>query len=179
VNSLLALIPIAFVLSLDNFQSSIGLGTTKPSWIRIIQCALVFGVFDAVAPMLGVWMGGYVGDFIGESAEYIGAIALGIYAIYLVVHAMRTKVAGDIDHPVAILGLPLPLSVDNLFAGAGLGVMGYSAVTVAVVAGTVTAVMSLVGLTLGRLAASRVPVRTDLFGGVVLLFMACAMALRA
>ena len=179
MNSLLALIPIAFVLSLDNFQSSIGLGTTKPSWIRIIQCALVFGVFDAVAPMLGVWMGGYVGDFIGESAEYIGAIALGIYAIYLVVHAMRTKVAGDIDHPVAILGLPLPLSVDNLFAGAGLGVMGYSAVTVAVVAGTVTAVMSLVGLTLGRLAASRVPVRTDLFGGVVLLFMACAMALRA
>jgi putative Mn2+ efflux pump MntP len=179
VNPVLALLPIAFVLGLDNFQSSIGLGTTKPSWGRIVQCALVFGVFDALAPMLGVWVGGYLGDFIGESAEYIGAAALGIYAIYLVVHALRTEKAGDLDHPLAILGMPLPLSIDNLFAGAGLGVMGYSAVTVALVAGSATVVMSLVGLTLGKLAATKVPIRTDLFGGVVIMAMACVMVLRA
>jgi putative Mn2+ efflux pump MntP len=180
MTSLFALIPIAFVLSLDNFQSSIGLGTTKPSWIRIVQCALIFGIFDALAPMLGVWVGGYLGDYIGESAEYIGAAALAVYAVYLVVHALRTEEkSGEIDHPLAILGLPLPLSIDNLLAGAGLGVMGYSAVTVAVVAGSVTLVMSLVGLTLGKLAASKIPVRTDLLGGVVMLILATAMVVRA
>jgi putative Mn2+ efflux pump MntP len=179
VNSLLALIPIAFVLGLDNFQSSVGLGTTKPSWVRIIQCALIFGVFDALAPMFGVWVGGYLGDAIGESAEYIGAAALAGYAVYLVVHALRTEKAGDLDHPLAILGLPLPLSLDNLLAGAGLGVMGYSAVTVAVVAGSVTVAMSLVGLTLGKLAAGKIPIRTDLFGGVVIMILATAMVVRA
>lgn len=179
MNSLFALIPIAFVLSLDNFQSSIGLGTTKPSWIRIVQCALIFGVFDALAPMLGVWVGGYLGDYIGESAEYIGAAALAVYAVYLVVHALSTEQSGELDHPLAILGLPLPLSVDNLLAGTGLGVMGYSAVTVAVVAGSVTLVMSLVGLTLGKLAASKIPIRTDLLGGVVMLILAGAMVVRA
>jgi len=179
VNSLFALIPIAFVLGLDNFQSSLGLGTTKPSWIRIVQCALVFGTFDALAPMLGVWVGGYLGDYIGESAEYIGATALAVYAVYLVVHALRTEQAGDLDHPLAVLGLPLPLSADNLLAGAGLGVIGYSAVTVAVVAGSVTLLMSLVGLTLGKLAASKIPVRTDLLGGVVMLILAGAMVVRA
>jgi putative Mn2+ efflux pump MntP len=179
MNSLFALIPIAFVLSLDNFQSSIGLGTTKPSWIRIVQCALIFGVFDALAPMLGVWVGGYLGDYIGESAEYIGAAALAVYAVYLVVHALRTEQSGELDHPLAILGMPLPLSVDNLLAGTGLGVMGYSAVTVAAVAGSVTLVVSLVGLTLGRLAASKIPIRTDLLGGVVMLILACAIVVRA
>ena len=177
--AVLTLLPIAFILGLDNFQSSVGLGTTKPSWIRIVQCALIFAVFDALAPMLGVWVGGYLGDYIGESAEYIGATTLAVYAVYLVVHALRTEQAGDLDHPLAILGLPLPLSVDNLLAGTGLGVMGYSAVTVAVVAGSVTLVMSLVGLTLGKLAASRVPIRTDLLGGVVMLILATAMVVRA
>ena len=179
MTAVLTLIPIAFILALDNFQSSIGLGTTKPSWIRIIQCALVFAVFDALAPMFGVWVGGYLGDYIGESAEYVGAAALAVYAIYLVVHALRTAQSGDLDHPLAILGLPLPLSIDNLLAGTGLGVIGYSAVTVAVVAGCVTLVMSSAGLTLGKLAATKIPIRTDLLGGVVMLVLAGAMVVRA
>jgi putative Mn2+ efflux pump MntP len=180
VIAVLALLPIAFVLALDNFQSSVGLGTTKPSWIRIVQCALLFGVFDAVAPAIGVWVGGYIGDYIGESAEYIGAAALLVYGTYLVVHAIRTEPNQEkFDHPLAILGLPLPLSLDNLLAGAGLGVIGYSAVTVALVAGSVTTVMSLAGLTIGKFAANKVPIRTDLFGGVVIMALACFMAVRA
>jgi len=179
VNSLFALIPIAFVLSLDNFQSSIGLGTTKPRWRRIVQVALVFAAFDALAPMVGVKVGQYVGGFIGPVADYAGAAALGAYALYLVVHAMRTEEAGDLDHPLAILGMPLPLSLDNLFAGASLGVVGASAVTVGVVCGCATLIMSAVGLTLGRLAASKVRIRTDLFGGLVLLGMAVLMVVRA
>ena len=61
MNSLFALIPIAFVLSLDNFQSSIGLGTTKPPWRRIVQAALVFSACDALAPLIGVWAGNCLG----------------------------------------------------------------------------------------------------------------------
>lgn len=179
MSSLLTLIPIAFVLSLDNFQSSIGLGTTKPSGRRILQAALVFGACDALAPFVGVWAGGYLSRFIGPAAEYVGAAALGAYAVYLVVHAVRSEEARDLDHPLAILGLPLPLSLDNLFAGAGLGALGYSAVTVAVVAGVVTAIMSVAGLWLGRLAANTVRIRTDLFGGVVLFVMAGLMVVQA
>jgi putative Mn2+ efflux pump MntP len=39
--------------------------------------------------------------------------------------------------------------------------------------------MSLAGLTLGKLAASKIPIRTDLLGGVVMLILACAMVVRA
>ncbi|MGE0214717.1 manganese efflux pump MntP family protein [Mycolicibacterium sp.] len=179
MNSLFALIPIAFVLSLDNFQSSIGLGTTNPPWRRIVQAAIVFSACDAVAPLIGVWVGNQVGDYIGEVAEYIGAAALGAYALYLVVHALRTEEsAGEMDHPLAILGMPIPLSLDNLFAGASLGVVGASPVLVAVVCGVATLIMTLVGLALGRLAASKVRIRTDLFGGLVLMGLAVLMVVR-
>ncbi|WP_101948954.1 manganese efflux pump [Mycobacterium sp. 3519A] len=179
MNSLFALIPIAFVLSLDNLQSSIGLGTTKPPWRRIVQAAFVFSFFDALAPLIGVYLGNLVGDRIGDTAEYIGAAALGAYALYLVIHAIRTDEAGDLDHPVAILGMPLPLSLDNLFAGASLGVVGATPWLVAVVCGSATLIMSGVGFTLGRLAASKVRIRTDLFGGVVLMGLSILMVVRA
>jgi putative Mn2+ efflux pump MntP len=68
MNSLFALIPIAFVLSLDNFQSSIGLGTTKPPWRRIVQAAIVFSGCDALAPLIGVWAGNFFSRFIGPVA---------------------------------------------------------------------------------------------------------------
>lgn len=170
-----SLVFVAFILSLDNFQSSIGLGTTKPPWTRIFQCALVFAVFDALAPMLGVWIGGFVGDELGETAELVAAGLLASYAIYLIVHSLRTEKAGDLDNPWVILGLPIPLSLDNLFGGAALGALGYSAVLVGVVAGVLTFVMSLAGLTIGRFAATKVPIRTDLFGGVVILVLAGVM----
>jgi putative Mn2+ efflux pump MntP len=179
MNSLFALIPIAFVLSLDNFQSSIGLGTTKPPWRRIVQAAIVFSACDALAPLIGVWAGRVFSDYVGPVADYAGAAAMGAYALYLVVHALRTEEAGDLDHPLAILGMPLPLSLDNLFAGASLGALGSSPVTVAVVCGFATAIMSVVRLALGRIAASTVRIRTDLFGGLVLMGMAVLMVVRA
>jgi len=179
MNSLFALIPIAFVLSLDNFQSSIGLGTTQPPWRRIVQAALVFSACDALAPLIGVWAGNVLGEYIGDAAEYAGAAALGAYALYLVVHSMRTEETKELDHPLAILGLPLPLSLDNLIAGASLGVVGASPVTVAAVCGAATLIMSLVGLTLGKLVSSKVRIRTDLFGGLVMGGLALLMVVRA
>ena len=175
MSSLLALTAVAFMLSLDNFQSSVGLGTTKPSWRRVVQAAVVFSACDALAPVLGLWVGGYFGDHVGESTEYVAAAILAAYALYLVVHAMRTDDTGDFDHPLAILGMPIPLSLDNLFAGASLGTLGYSAMPVAVVAGCATLLMSFVGLGLGKLAATKVRIRTDLFSGVVLLGLATVM----
>ena len=58
---------------------------------------------------------------------------------------------------MTLFGLPLALSVDNLIAGTGLGLLGFSPVIPAVFFGAVTAVMSLVGLLLGRAAAEGSP----------------------
>jgi putative Mn2+ efflux pump MntP len=73
--------------------------------------------------------------------------------------------------------LPLSLSVDNLIAGTGLGLLGFYPVLPALFFGAVTAVMSLGGLWLGRLAVRAIPIRSDLLSAVSLLGAAIVLPL--
>jgi pyrroloquinoline quinone biosynthesis protein E len=49
--SIIGLVVLAFALSLDNFRSSIALGTVPFGVGRAVQIALVFGFWDTVAPV--------------------------------------------------------------------------------------------------------------------------------
>jgi putative Mn2+ efflux pump MntP len=168
--SLLGLLVLALTLSLDNFRSSIALGTVPFGVRRAVQIALVFGFWDAAAPLLGGILGRYVGEAVGPIAEQVGPVVLGAYGLYLLVGAVRNPEPDELDHPwVTLFGLPLALSVDNLIAGAGLGLLGFSPVVPALVFGSATVVMSFVGMCAGRAVARAIPIRADLLSGVSLI----------
>ena len=76
---------------------------------------------------------------------------------------------------VTLFGLPLALSVDNLIAGTGLGLIGISPVVPAIGFGLVTAIMSFAGLCVGRAAVRVIPVRADLLSGVSLVAAAVVL----
>jgi putative Mn2+ efflux pump MntP len=139
-----------------------------------VQVALVFGLWDGVAPLVGVLIGHYWSQAIGSTAEYIGAIALGAYGLYLVARCL-TAPPEELDQRWALLGLPLPLSADNVVAGASLGLLGFAPWVAAPVFGAITALMALVGLQLGRAAADVIPIRSDLLTGVALVVMATVL----
>jgi putative Mn2+ efflux pump MntP len=122
-------------------------------------------------------IGRRIGESVGNVADVVGAAALGGYGLYLVVSALVNPEPDEVDHPWALFGIPLTLSLDNLFAGASLGVLGLSPWFSAAVFGLVTAVMSLVGLRLGRVAARLVRIRSDLLSGVTLIIAAAALPL--
>jgi putative Mn2+ efflux pump MntP len=168
---------LGFVLSLDNFRVSIALGTVPFGLKRAVQVALTFGLWDGIMPLIGLMIGREIGEAVGDVAEIVGAVALGAYGIYLVVSALRNPEPDELDHPWALFGIPLTLSLDNLFAGASLGMLGFSPWFSAAVFGVVTAVMSLVGLRVGRAAARLVRIRPDLLSGVTLIIAAVALPL--
>jgi putative Mn2+ efflux pump MntP len=168
---------LGFVLSLDNFRVSVALGTVPFSMKRAVQVALTFGLWDAIMPLLGLLIGNQIGEAVGDVADLVGAAALGSYGLYLVVSSLRNPEPDELDHPWALFGIPLTLSLDNLFAGASLGILGLSPWFSAGVFGVVTAVMSLVGLQLGRAAAGLIRIRPDLLAGVTLIMAAVALPL--
>ena len=176
--SIAGLLVVAFTLSWDNFRSSVALGTVPFGVRRAVQIALIFGFWDALAPLAGGLLGRYFGDAIGPIADYVGPAVMGAYGLYLLVGAVRNPEPAELDHPwVTLFGLPLSLSVDNLIAGTGLGLLGFSPVIPAVIFGAVTAVMSFVGLWLGRLAVRAIPIRSDLLSAVSLLGAAIVLPL--
>ena len=166
---------LGLVLSLDNFRVSIALGTVPFGLKRAVQVALTFGLLDAIMPLVGLLVGRRLGDAVGDVAELLGAAALGGYGAYLVVSALRNPAPDELDHPWALFGIPLTLSLDNLLAGASLGLLGFSPWFLAAVLGASTAVMSLVGLQIGRTAARLVRIRPDLVSGVALIIAAVAL----
>src|ERR687888_1343889 len=108
---------LGFTLSLDNFRTAIALGGLQPTWRRSVQVAAMFGFWDGVAPLVGILVGRYWSETIGSTAEYVGAIALGAYGLYLVIRAWRTAASEDLDRQWAVFGLLVPLSADNVLAG--------------------------------------------------------------
>jgi putative Mn2+ efflux pump MntP len=174
--SMIEVLALGFFLSLDNFRSSIAIGTVPFSFRRAIQIALVFGVWDGVAPLVGGVLGHYVGKVIGPIADYVGPALLGIYGVYLLFRALRNPAPDEIDQPwMTLFGMPLSLSVDNLLAGTGLGLLGFSPFIPAAIFGVMTAVMSLVGLCIGRFAARLIPIRSDLVSGISLVAAAIVL----
>lgn len=166
---MLEVLALGFFLSLDNFRSSIAIGTIPFGVRRAIQIAVVFGIWDGLAPLVGSVLGHYVGRLIGPIADYVGPALLGVYGLYLLIGALRKPAPEEIDQPwVTLFGMPLSLSVDNLLAGTGLGLLGFSPLIPAVVFGAMTAVMSLAGLFIGRFAARIIPIRADLVSGISL-----------
>jgi len=169
------LLILGFTLSLDNFRTAIALGQLRLTWRQSVKVALVFGFCDGVAPLVGILVGHYWSETIGSTAEYVGAVALGLYGVYLIVQAWRTEAPEELERPWAVFGLIVPLSADNIVAGTSLGLLGFSPWLAAPVFGIVTALMALIGLQLGRAAAGIIRIRSDLLTGVTLVVMATVM----
>jgi putative Mn2+ efflux pump MntP len=174
---LISLLTLGFVLSLDNFRLSIALGAFQLSWHRALRVAVVFGFWDGFSPLVGGLIGGYFGQGIGSGADVLGPIVLGVYGLYLVVRSLQTEAPEELDERMALFGIPLSLSLDNLLAGTGLGILGFPPVFTAAAFGTITAVMTLIGLQLGGVAARFIPIRSDLLTGMGLSIMAVVLAL--
>ena len=175
--TLISLLILGFVLSLDNFRLAIALGAFRLSWRRALRIAVVFGLWDSFSPLVGLLIGRYFGEGIGEAADFLRPIVLLVYGLYLVVRSLQSEAPEDLDERMALFGIPLSLSLDNLLAGTGLGMLGFPPVFTAAVFGTMTALMTLVGLQLGGVVARFIPIRSDLLSGAGLSIMAVVLAL--
>jgi putative Mn2+ efflux pump MntP len=174
---MIELLILGVTLSLDNFRTAIVLGALRLSRRHAVQVALVFGFWDTVAPLLGILGGAYFAGTIGPRADFVGAAVLAGYGLFLVVQAWRTPAPEELDQRWVLFGLPLPLSVDNVVAGTSLGLAGFSPWVASPVFGVITALMTFVGLELGRAAARYIRIRSDLLTGVALIGMAILLGL--
>ena len=178
----LKLVILGFVLSLDNFRTAVILGPLRFTWPHMLQIAAVFGFFDAVAPLIGILIGHDIDSKRGDGiAGQVGVIALGSYGLYLIARALQTGTQEELtgEHRWSVFGLPVPLSLDNLIAGAGLGMLGLSPFMPAALFGVITMAMTFSGLQLGRAASRLIPIRVrwDALVGAALIIEALVLGI--
>jgi putative Mn2+ efflux pump MntP len=172
------LLLLGFVLSLDSFRVSLGLGASKLPPMRQVQVVVAFGLCDAIAPLVGLLLGQAIAH-IRAWVEYLGPLMLCGYGAYVLNVARRGKVeeTGGGGRWL-VLGLPLTLSLDNLVAGTSLGIVGFPLPLTVAVIGAMSGLMSLAGLQLGRTVAGLLKLESELFGGVLLVVIGLTLALE-
>jgi putative Mn2+ efflux pump MntP len=180
----LALLLLAVALGLSNFAAAIGIGVSGVRGRDRVRIAVVFGVFEAGMPVLGVALGQSLASSLGHVAHWLGGAALIVIGVTGLVLARRGSrpAAG---RPAAgrpswrlgrVVASGLALSADNLAAGFALGAYHTGLAVAATVFGVVSVVMSLAGLELGAALGAGASDRCELVASVMLIAVGSAVA---
>ena len=183
-----ALLLLAVALGLDNLAAAVGFGvgtTGRISGATRLRIAVVFGLFEAGMPVLGLVLGHGLAGSLGEAARWLGGAALIAFGVAGLVQARREPghpghEDGERVRPPQRIGrlllAGLVLSGDNLAAGFALGAYQVGIAAAAVVFGAVSVVMSLAGLELGARIGAAAGERSELIACVLLIVVGAVIA---
>jgi putative Mn2+ efflux pump MntP len=175
----LRLVLVAVALGLSNFAASIGIGLSGVDTRLRLRVAVVFGVFEAGMPVLGLLLGHRLAHSIGSASSYVGGALLLAAGIYTVVQARTAKSRASTAvsaHTATLIVTGAALSIDNLVVGLALGTQKVPVAVTAVVIASVIVAMSLVGLELGDRLGGAIQRRSEEIGGAVLVGVGIAIA---
>jgi putative Mn2+ efflux pump MntP len=176
VTAVTELLALALFLGLDSLRASLALAAAGLVRAQPLRLSVSFGICDAAASLVGLALGASLLEPARVVLDGFGPLVLVGCAVYVVLARPRTQGGSYQDPWTTVAGVPLALSVDNLLVGAALGVHGLPIVVSALVLGATSALLSLVGFALGRVAGPWLTVRTELAGAALLLVTAGSLA---
>src|SRR4051794_3251782 len=116
--SVLKLFALIVPLGLDSFAICAALGMAGIDRRQRLRVSILFPLFEAGAPLLGLALGVPLGNAIGDIADYIAAgilIAFGAFTLLRGEAGEKDRVAGlATTQGLAIVGLGLGIALDEL-----------------------------------------------------------------
>lgn len=176
------LILLAVGLSMDAFAVSVckGLAMGKLSWRHMIVVGLWFGVFQALMPLAGCFLGSTFQRYI---ASYDHWIAFGLLG-FIGGNMIREACAGGEEKTDASLGfrsmlvLAVATSIDALAVGVTFAFLKVNVGFAVTVIGLTTFLLSAVGVRVGNLFGTRYQAKAELAGGVILILLGVKILLE-
>jgi putative Mn2+ efflux pump MntP len=171
----ITIVLLAVGLAMDAFAVSIcsGMAMNPVRILHALRIAVVFGLFQAVMPVLG-WLGGLsFRDLISSFDHWLAFGLLAFIGGKMIYEALRDGPSCDPSIDASRLSMLLVLaiatSIDALAVGLGFSVLSVS-ITVPVIAiGVITAAISFAGVYLGRFCGLALQTRAQVVGGLILL----------
>ena len=176
---MLALLLVALSLGLSNFAAAIGIGVAGVDARTRLRVGLVFGVFEAGMPVLGLFLGHGLASVLGHAARWAGGGLLIITGGYALAQAWRDKPGGGAaipgERPGRLVITGLALSIDNLAVGFALGTYRVPFALAVALIGVVSIALSLAGLELGARIGGTIGRRGEILGGLILVAVGAAI----
>ncbi len=172
-----SIILIAIALAMDAFSVSISCGVIihKLNPWHYFRLAFFFGLFQFIMPLIGYIGGYYVEHYIRSVDHWIAAGLLCLVSIKMIKESFDEENTCSVKDPSKgyyVILLAIATSIDALAVGLSFGVLQKSIIVPSIIIGIVCALFSLVGVTIGKQLKNFTGKKAELFGGVMLLFIA-------
>jgi putative Mn2+ efflux pump MntP len=183
MHSIVTLMLVGLSVGLDSFAASVAIGLDGISRAMRLKITLVFGLFGAGMPIVGLLLGHQVASKIGSHANVIGGLLLGITGLYLLYGALNKKddsIVKKADHEQfgKLLLIGLSLSVDNLIIGFSLGAYHEPLLLAAIIIGVACIGLSVLGLELGSRLSTKIEGYSEISSGLILVLIGLAIYLK-
>ena len=173
-------------LSMDAFAVSVckGLAMKKATLKSQMTCGLWFGGFQALMPLIGLFLGALFADAIKSFDHWIAFGLLVLIGANMLKEALEQECDccenQDADMSVkTMFVLAVATSIDALAVGISLAMAGDVNIWAAVaLIGVTTCVLSALGVKIGNIFGSRYEKKAEFAGGVILILLGVKILLE-
>jgi putative Mn2+ efflux pump MntP len=174
-----SLIFLALAMSTDAFAAAIGKGSSlhKPRLTEALRTGLIFGVIEAITPIIGWLIGQAATRWVAEWDHWIAFTLLLVLGLHMIYNGLKHEEEEEEEekpgsHSFLILAVTaFATSIDALAVGVGLAFVDVNIWVAAAAIGLATMTMVTIGVMLGRVLGAVVGKRAEIVGGVVLMIV--------
>ncbi|AJZ62838.1 hypothetical protein OI25_5736 [Paraburkholderia fungorum] len=166
---------LAFAMSTDAFAAAIGKGAAlnRPHWREALRTGLIFGVIEALTPLVGWFLGKAAAQYVSAWDHWIAFTLLFVLGARMIMNGFAAQDVEEkkpVAHSFWLLALTgFATSIDAMAVGAGLAFVDVNIYSTAAAIGLATMAMVTIGVMLGRVIGHVAGRRAEMAGGVVLI----------
>ncbi len=189
--SFVEILLIGIGLSMDAFSVSIskGLTTKKFSWKVALTCGLWFGVFQALMPIIGYFLGAQFEQFITSVDHWIAFGLLFLIGANLIREALSKKTENGerrtenlplttFRSQLQMFPLAIATSIDALAVGISFACIQVQLWSSVLIIGVTTFLFSVLGVKIGNVFGSRFEKGAGVLGGIILILIGLKILLE-
>ena len=173
---------ISIGLAMDAFAVSVckGLAMKKMSWKKAIIIGLYFGIFQAVMPVIGYFLGTTFERFITYVDHWVAFILLVGIGINMVKEAFDKESENRNDNVdmKTMLVLSIATSIDALAIGITFACLKIPIVMPVITIGLITFIISVIGVKIGNQFGDKYGKKAEIMGGVILILLGIKILLE-
>ncbi|MBU1107667.1 MAG: manganese efflux pump MntP family protein [Candidatus Riflebacteria bacterium] len=177
LTDLLFSLGVAFALGCDAFAVGLAVGTRNPCRRACFRLWFHFGLFQFLMPIIGWYVGNSIYEYIKEIDHWIAFLLMFVIATRMLRESLAEE--KDDDSPGAdptrgwsLMGLSIATSMDALGVGFSMGIAQMALFKPAVIIGITAALMTYVGVHLGRHLSHSYGKKVETAGAIILYLIA-------
>ena len=171
MNTFFTTLLVGISLSMDAFSLALIYGTQNINRNSKIILSVIVGIYHFFMPLLGVYFGNFVTNFLFFELNILVSFIFVIIGIEMIMSSFKNKERIFLSTLIGYFIFGFSVSVDSFTTGIGLSIINSNYLEVSFVFCIVSALFTLFGLILGNKLERYFGKLSTIFGGIILIIL--------